>query len=119
MIPQISLQQRRALDDQNGGPIVVVDAERHQRFVLIAETDVRVRDLLTDFDVDDEWTDKKEARRRELIDKDIAGTISVDGRLELSILDRQGNEHYDRVCPRPNEAARRLHQDLLRRRSNP
>ena len=118
MTPQISPEQRRALDEQNGEPIVVVDAERHQRFVLIAETDVRVRDLLTDCNGDDKWTDEKEARRRELIDKDIAGTISVDERAELSILDRQGNEHYDQVAPRPIEGARQLHQELLGKRGD-
>ena len=110
MNPKISPEQRRALDEHGGQPIVVVDPDRQQRFVLIADTDYRVRDFLGDTNGDGEWTDEKEARRRNLIDKDIAGTITVDERAELAILDRQGNEHYDRIAPRPIEGVRRLHQ---------
>ena len=101
MNPKISPEQRRALDEHGGQPIVVVDPERQQRFVLIANTDYRVRDLVGDPNGDGEWTDEKEARRRDLIDKDIAGTITDDEKAELAILDRQGNEHYDRIAPRP------------------
>jgi len=116
MNPKISPEQRRALDKHGGQPIVVIDPDRQQRFVLIADTDYRVRDLVGD--PNGEWTDEKETRRRDLIDKDIAGTITDDERAELAILDRQGNEHYDRIAPRPIEGVRRLHQELLKNRGN-
>ncbi|MBL7037212.1 MAG: hypothetical protein ISR77_01220 [Pirellulaceae bacterium] len=117
MVPRISSEQRKALDEHCGQPIFVVDPERQQRFALLSDKDDRVRDLLADTSDGSEWTAEKEARRSELIDKDIAGTISADERTELAILDRQGNEHYDRVAPRPMEGARRLHQQLLDRRA--
>lgn len=116
MTPRISPEQRKALDDHDGEPIVVIDPDRQQRFVLVADTDDRIRDLLVDSNGDGEWTAEKEARRRELIDRDIAGTISAEDRLELAALDRQGNQHYDKVAPRPIEGARRLHQELIKNR---
>ena len=116
MTPRISQEQRQALDDRNGQPIVVVDPERQQQFVLIAGTDIRVRDLLEDSNGDGEWTEEKEARRRELIDKDIADTITTTERAELAALDRQGNEYYDKIAPRPTAGVRRLHQELLNKR---
>jgi hypothetical protein len=118
MIPTISAEQRKALDDQNGEPIFVVDPDRRQRFVLIAETDDRVRDLLAQSNGDGEWTTERELRRRDLIDKDIAGTITPQERVELAVLDRQGNQHYDRIAPRPIEGAMRLHEQLLQKRDN-
>lgn len=116
MTPKISPEQRRALDEHAGEPIIVVDPDRHQRYILIAETDVRVRDLLGAANGDVAWTSEKEARRRELIDKDITNTITADERVELAMLDQEGNAHYDAVAPRPIEGARRLHQELLEKR---
>lgn len=118
MSPLISPEQRKALDEHNGAPIIVIDPDRQQRFVLIADTDDRVRDLAVDTNGDDEWTEEKEARRRDLIDKDIAGTITIGERAELAALDRQGNAHYDKIAPRPIESARRLHEQLLKKRGN-
>lgn len=45
------------------------------------------------------WTDEGEVRRRELI--------------ELEVLDRLANEHFDRVATPPIDGARRLHERLL------
>lgn len=115
MTPKLSPEQRQAIDEHNGQPIFVVDPDRQQQFILLSAADVRVRDLLTDTSSDDEWTDEKDARRCELIDKDIAGTITESEKVELHILQQQGNEHYDRVAPPPMEGARRLHQQLLSR----
>ena len=106
MTPKITAEQRKALDEQNGEPIIVIDPDRQQRFVLIADTDYRVRDLAVDSNGDGEWTEEKEARRCDLIDKDIAGTITIEERAELAVLDRQGNDHYDKIAPRPIEGAR-------------
>jgi hypothetical protein len=118
MIPTISPEQRQALDEQNGAPIVVFDPDRRQRFVLISDSDDRVRDLFVASNGDGEWTREKELRRRGLIDKDIAGTITVEERADLALLDRQGNQHYDKSAPRPMEGARRLHEQLLKNRAS-
>jgi len=64
------------------------------------------------------WSEEGERRRRVLIDKDIAGTISADELVELAGLDQLANEHFDRVAPPPTEGARRLHDQLLRNRGN-
>jgi predicted transcriptional regulator len=43
------------------------------------------------------WSEEGEKRRRVLIDKDIAGTISAGELVELGRLDQLANEHFDRV----------------------
>jgi hypothetical protein len=118
MTPKLSAEQRQALDEYPGRPITVIDADRGQRFLLIPETDHRVRALLENSNGDETWTDEKEARRRELIDNDIAGTLTPDERTELALLDWQGNSHYDKVAPRPLEGVRQLHQQILDKRDN-
>ena len=118
MIPTITPEQRKTLDEHNGEPIVVLDPDRQQRFVLIADTHDRVRDLFAESNGNGGWTAEKEGRRRDLIDKDIAGTITVEERAELAALDLQGNQHYDKIAPRPIEGARRLHRQLLNQRGN-
>ena len=80
LIPTITPEQRKTLDEHNGEPIVVLHPDRQQRFVLIADTHDRVRDLFAESDGNGGWTAEKEARRRDLIDKDIAGTITVEER---------------------------------------
>jgi hypothetical protein len=64
------------------------------------------------------WSEEGERRRRDLIDKDIAGTIAEEERSELARLDRLANEHFDRVAPPPIEGARRLHTRLLQNRDD-
>mgnify|MGYP006969417266 CR=1 FL=1 len=65
-----------------------------------------------------QWTAEGERRRRELIDKDIAGIISDEERSELIHLDRLANEHFDRIAPPPTDGAQRLHARLLKKRDN-
>jgi hypothetical protein len=67
---------------------------------------------------DGDWTDDKDARRCELIDKDIAGTITAVEHEELTRLERQANQHFDRIAPPPIDGARRLHQQLLTRHTD-
>ena len=65
-----------------------------------------------------EWSPELRHRRSELIDKDIAGTITPSERLELAALDQQGNAYYDTVAAPPMEKARSLHQKLLQIRGH-
>lgn len=65
-----------------------------------------------------EWSPEMRQRRSELIDKDIAGTITVTERLELVDLDRKGNAYYDRVAAPPMNGARILHQKLTQLRGH-
>jgi hypothetical protein len=64
------------------------------------------------------WSDEVEIRRRELIDRDIAGAITPAERVELVHLDRLANKHFDEIAPPPMEGARRLHEQLLHRRGS-
>ena len=64
------------------------------------------------------WSEEAERRRRELIDRDIAGTITTAERAELVRLDCLANEHFDRVAPPPTEGARRLHEQLVKNRAS-
>ena len=59
------------------------------------------------------WTSEKNARRCQLIDREIEGTIADEERIELDELQRQAVDHRDRVAPLPIEGARRLHRELL------
>jgi len=59
------------------------------------------------------WTEAKNSRRCELIDKDIQGTISEAERRELDWLTREMRVHRRRAAPIPMEGAKRLHQQLL------
>jgi predicted transcriptional regulator len=61
------------------------------------------------------WSEEGETRRRALIDKDIAGTITADELIDLARLDRLANEHFDRISPPPIGGAERLHDQLFKR----
>ncbi len=62
---------------------------------------------------DGPWTDAKNARRCDLIDKEIDSRLTPAETRELQDLQRQMLRHVDRVAPLPLEDARRLHQELL------
>jgi hypothetical protein len=64
---------------------------------------------------DAEWTDAKNNRRCDLIDKEYARTITAEEAVELHALQEEMYRFVDRVAPLPLEDARRLHQDLLRK----
>lgn len=119
MTPEISPEQRKALDAQNGPPIFVFDSDRQQKFVLVSAADYeRIRGMLGPGDLQGwQWTPERDARRCELIDKDIAGTLTDAERVELARLEQLANEHFDAIAPPPVEGARRLHQRLLDKRA--
>lgn len=62
-----------------------------------------------------DWTDAKNDRRCELVDKEIDGTLTTDERNELELLQTQMLAYRRRVAPLPLGDVRRLHQQLLRR----
>jgi hypothetical protein len=63
--------------------------------------------------VDEPWTDAKNHRRGDLIDKEIAGTITPEEAVELEELQGQVRRHVNKVAPLPLAAARKLHAELL------
>lgn len=47
MTPKLSNEQRRAIEDQQGGPVFVVDGNTQQQYVLLpAETYQKIRELI-------------------------------------------------------------------------
>jgi hypothetical protein len=63
-----------------------------------------------------EWNETKNARRCELIDKDIQGKLSLEEQQELDSLTQQFRAYRHRVAPLPLEGARKLHQQLLEKK---
>jgi hypothetical protein len=59
------------------------------------------------------WTEEKNARRCELIDKDLQGTINDADRSELELLTRALRLHRRKVTPLPLAGAQQLHRTLL------
>jgi hypothetical protein len=63
-----------------------------------------------------EWNGDKNARRCDLIDKDIQGTINDAEKRELQVLTLQMRAYRRHVAPIPIEGATRLHEQLLRKK---
>jgi hypothetical protein len=61
------------------------------------------------------WTEEKNARRCELIDREIDGTLTAPESVELKRLQAEMLRYRQRVAPLPLEDARKLHQELLAR----
>jgi hypothetical protein len=48
-----------------------------------------------------DWTAETDARRCNLIDQDMSGTITTAERSELAALDQRANDDFDRIVPPP------------------
>jgi hypothetical protein len=59
------------------------------------------------------WNAAKDARRCELIDREIAGTLTTDEAAELRALQAAMLHYRRQVAPLPIDEARRLHRELL------
>jgi len=59
------------------------------------------------------WDEAKNARRCELIDREIQGTIGGSERRELEVLTRELRVYRRQIAPVPIERATKLHQQLL------
>ncbi len=61
------------------------------------------------------WTDEKNRRRCELIDRKYDSGLEPAEEAELVLLQDEMQRHVDLVAPLPLDEARRLHQELLRK----
>lgn len=68
--------------------------------------------------IDEPWTDARNRRRYELIDREIASTLTPDEAVELQQLTQAMRRHRDRVAPLPLDHVRQLHEQLLRQAEN-
>jgi hypothetical protein len=115
---ELTRELRQAIDETKGEPVYIVDSDRHETFVLLTSADFdRVRPMLGVRDSNGEWTDEKNRRRVELIDKKIAGTITTLESVELASLQEQAEAHFDQVAPPPMQGVTELHRQLLSRDS--
>ncbi len=64
---------------------------------------------------DEPWTEEKNQRRCDLIDRKYASGLTPAEAVELARLQEQMLRYRQRVAPLPLEDARRLHQELLAR----
>lgn len=71
----------------------------------------RLGELIRDY-VNSDWTEAKNRRRIELIDKDVGEMISPLEAAELRLLQAKAEEHVDRTHPLPIDAARGLVEKL-------
>jgi hypothetical protein len=62
-----------------------------------------------------EWTEQKNSRRCELIDREIDGVVTAEGIVELRQLQDEMLRYQNKVAPWPIQAARQLHQELLKK----
>jgi hypothetical protein len=107
MMPQLTREQRQAIDDHPGQPVYVVDTDRRETFVLLNSSDFeKVRPMLASESDNGPWTDEKNQRRVELIDKKIAGNIAHDELVELAELQQQAEKHFDQIAPPPMQGRR-------------
>jgi hypothetical protein len=61
------------------------------------------------------WTDAKNARRCELVDREIDGILTPEESAELTLLQEQFFQERRRLAPVPLKDLRELHQTLLAR----
>src|SRR5262249_17911863 len=64
---------------------------------------------------DGEWTEEKNRRRGELIDRKYDQGLSPSEEAGLGLLQDAVHRYLDRVAPLPLDAARGLHQELLQK----
>jgi hypothetical protein len=64
-------------------------------------------------DTDEEWTDAKNQRRCDLIDRKYDTGLTAPEEAELAVLQAAMYRHVDRVSPLPIDATRLLHQQIL------
>ena len=62
-----------------------------------------------------EWTEEKNRRRYELIDRKYDHGLIPCEEAELALLQDAFHRYIDQVAPLPLDAARSLHQELLQR----
>jgi hypothetical protein len=61
------------------------------------------------------WTEQKNTRRCELIDREIDGVLTLEEAIELQQLQDELLSYQNKVAPWPIQAARQLQQELLKK----
>jgi hypothetical protein len=100
----------------------VVDPSTNRHYVIVSKdrwlerisgNQATADDHGRDSDSTDLWTDVKNRRRAQLVDRQIAGTLTGDEEAELQLLQQYMRAYRDRVAPLPLEDTRQLHAQLM------
>jgi hypothetical protein len=123
---QLSPELQHALHASQN-ELEVIDPSTNQRYVIVAKDRWLERTAVDqpaahdrvrrgpDSDSIDHWTDEKNRRRAELVDRQIAGRLTAEERAELELLQDQMRAYREKVAPLPLEDARQLHGELMKR----
>jgi hypothetical protein len=118
MVAQTTDDILRELDRTHGGPVQFEDPRTRDRYVVIRQDlYTQVQPLIDPAPPQHngpvEWNERKNTRRCELIDKEIAGTIQLEEAIELNRLQQELSAYLQRVAPLPLDDLRKLHAELV------
>jgi len=109
MMAKLSDELVEELERAGDQPLRVENPHNRKLYVIIA------LERLTSWPpagANGDWTETKNARRFSLIDKEIAGTLSLEEAEELAHLSREIDDYLRRVAPLPIHETRKLHEQL-------
>ena len=124
MAHQLDPELQQALHTSQN-ELEVVDPSTNQYYVIVAKDRWLERTgdhetiaydhhrLGCDSNAIEPWTDDKNRCRAKLVDRQIAGTLTSDERVELESLQRQMRDYREKVAPLPLEDTRQLHGELM------
>jgi hypothetical protein len=110
MIARLSDELVEELELAGDQPLRVENPRNHKQYVIIAVE--RLSTGSPQANANGAWTEAKNARRFELIDKEIAGTLSTNEAEELGRLSREIDDFLRDIAPLPIHEARTLHEQL-------
>lgn len=110
MIARLSDELVEELERAGDQPLRVENPRNHKEYVIIAVE--RLKSGSPQANANGAWTEAKNARRFQLIDKEIAGNISPAEAEELARLSREIDDFLRDVTPLPIHEARTLHEQL-------
>lgn len=114
----LSSELQQALDEGGGRPLRVEDPRTRKAYVLV-EWNVARTWIETPDEVDGNWSEKKNARRCELIRKKFADGLTPAETAELDQLQEQVGQFREQFGPLSADTVRALEAELQRIRSEP
>ena len=116
MTPTLSSELQRALDESGGQPLRVEDPRTRKAYVLM-EWNIARTWIETHRKVDGDWSEKKNARRCELIRKKFADGLTSAETAELDQLQEQVGQFREQFGPLAADTVRALEAEFQRIRS--
>ena len=100
-------------------PLTRVQFKESQRLKIVVADDSWEKDLRREANGrEPAWTGEKNQKRCQLVDKEIAGTLTPDEQAELEQLQTEMLAYRRKVAPLPLDDLRQLHHELLREAAN-